>query len=188
MVRDSGRVAVLESRRILRLAMPVRRIAGTAEPGGAPCRHTAIAHPVQRSFAVVAIKYIIFLVLFGVSLSALATAEKAAEVEPFKTAIILHFARSWPFLLYVGAILAASLTVERVFCRYLCPLGAALALPARLRMFDWLRRCANAATLASAAATNARCRPSIPKATSIRTNASSVCTVRCSITTINCAR
>ena len=69
-----------------------------------------------------------------------ATAEKAAEVEPFKTAIILHFARSWPFLLYVGAILAASLTVERVFCRYLCPLGAALALPARLRMFDWLRR------------------------------------------------
>ena len=88
----------------------------------------------------VAIKYIIFLVLFGVSLSALATAEKAAEVEPFKTAIILHFARSWPFLLYVGAILAASLTVERVFCRYLCPLGAALALPARLRMFDWLRR------------------------------------------------
>ncbi len=88
----------------------------------------------------VAIKYIIFLVLFGISLSALATAEKAAEVEPFKTAIILHFARSWPFLLYVGAILAASLTVERVFCRYLCPLGAALALPARLRMFDWLRR------------------------------------------------
>jgi NosR/NirI family nitrous oxide reductase transcriptional regulator len=88
----------------------------------------------------VAIKYIIFLVLFGVSLSALATAEKAAEVEPFKTAIILHFARSWPFLLYVGAILAASLAVERVFCRYLCPLGAALALPARLRMFDWLRR------------------------------------------------
>ncbi len=88
----------------------------------------------------VALKYIIFLLLFGISLSALATAEKAAEIEPFKTAIILHFARSLPFLLYVGAILAASLTVERVFCRYLCPLGAALALPARLRMFDWLRR------------------------------------------------
>ena len=30
--------------------------------------------------------------------------------------------------------------MERVFCRYLCPLGAALAIPARLRMFDWLRR------------------------------------------------
>jgi NosR/NirI family transcriptional regulator, nitrous oxide reductase regulator len=136
----------------------------------------------------VAIKYIIFLVLFGVSLSALATAEKAAEVEPFKTAIILHFARSWPFLLYVGAILAASLTVERVFCRYLCPLGAALALPRGCAYSTGCGAIANAATLASAAATNARCKPSIPKATSIRTNASSVCTVRCSITTINCAR
>jgi NosR/NirI family nitrous oxide reductase transcriptional regulator len=88
----------------------------------------------------VALKYIIFLVLFGISLGALSTAEQAAEVEPFKTAIILRFARGWPFLLYVGAVLAASLTVERIFCRYLCPLGAALAIPARMRMFDWLRR------------------------------------------------
>jgi NosR/NirI family nitrous oxide reductase transcriptional regulator len=88
----------------------------------------------------VALKYVIFLVLFGISLSALATAEQAAEVEPFKTAIILRFARGWPFVLYAGALLAANLTVERLFCRYLCPLGAALAIPARLRMFDWLRR------------------------------------------------
>jgi NosR/NirI family nitrous oxide reductase transcriptional regulator len=88
----------------------------------------------------VALKYIIFIVLFGISLSALATAERAAEVEPFKTAIVLRFVRSWPFVLYAGALLAAGLTVERCFCRYLCPLGAALAIPARLRMFDWLRR------------------------------------------------
>jgi NosR/NirI family nitrous oxide reductase transcriptional regulator len=88
----------------------------------------------------VALKYVIFLVLFGVSLSALGTAEQLAEVEPFKTAIILRFARSWPFVLYAAALLVASMTVERFFCRYLCPLGAALAIPARLRMFDWLRR------------------------------------------------
>jgi NosR/NirI family nitrous oxide reductase transcriptional regulator len=88
----------------------------------------------------VTLKYIIFLVLFGISLSALSTAERLAEVEPFKTAIVLRFLRSWPFVLYAAALLAASLTVERVFCRYLCPLGAALAIPARLRMFDWLRR------------------------------------------------
>jgi NosR/NirI family nitrous oxide reductase transcriptional regulator len=88
----------------------------------------------------VSLKYVIFLVLFGISLSALATAEQLAEVEPFKTAIILRFARSWPFVLYAAALLAANLTVERFFCRYLCPLGAALAIPARLRMFDWLRR------------------------------------------------
>lgn len=88
----------------------------------------------------VTIKYVIFLVLFGISLSALGTAEQAAEVEPFKTAIVLHFVRGWPFVLYAGALLAASMTVERFFCRYLCPLGAALAIPARLRMFEWLRR------------------------------------------------
>jgi NosR/NirI family nitrous oxide reductase transcriptional regulator len=87
-----------------------------------------------------ALKYIVFLVLFGISLSALGTAEQAAEVEPFKTAIILRFARGWPFVLYAGAIVASSLFVERAFCRYLCPLGAALAIPARLRLFDWLRR------------------------------------------------
>ena len=87
-----------------------------------------------------ALKYIIFLVLFGISLSALGTAEQAAEVEPFKTAIILRFARDWPFVLYAGAMVASSLFVERAFCRYLCPLGAALAIPARLRLFDWLRR------------------------------------------------
>ena len=37
-------------------------------------------------------------------------------------------------------LLENDLFIERFFCRYLCPLGAALAIPARLRMFDWLRR------------------------------------------------
>ncbi|MGP8122872.1 MAG: 4Fe-4S binding protein [Xanthobacteraceae bacterium] len=87
-----------------------------------------------------ALKYIVFIVLFGISLSALGTAEQAAEVEPFKTAIILRFAREWPFVLYAGAMVASSLFVERAFCRYLCPLGAAMAIPARMRLFDWLRR------------------------------------------------
>ena len=87
-----------------------------------------------------ALKYIAFLVLFGISLSALGTAEQLSEIEPFKTAIILRFARGWPFALYAGAMIASSLFVERAFCRYLCPLGAALAIPARLRLFDWLRR------------------------------------------------
>ncbi|WP_374547074.1 4Fe-4S binding protein [Rhodoblastus sp.] len=87
-----------------------------------------------------ALKYIIFLVLFGISLSDLGLAERLSEVEPFKTAIILRFAREWPFALYAGALVAASIFVERAFCRYLCPMGAALAIPARLRLFDWLRR------------------------------------------------
>ena len=63
-----------------------------------------------------------------------------AEVEPFKTAIILKFVRDWPFVIYALALLAAGLFVERFFCRYLCPLGAALAIPGRMRMFEWLKR------------------------------------------------
>ncbi len=86
------------------------------------------------------LKYIIFLVLLGVSFYELAMAERMAEIEPFKTAIVLRFMRDWPFVAFALVLLVASLFIERFFCRYLCPLGAALAIPARLRMFDWLRR------------------------------------------------
>jgi NosR/NirI family nitrous oxide reductase transcriptional regulator len=86
------------------------------------------------------IKYMIFLGLFGLSLYSLEMSERFAEIEPFKTAIILKFARSWPYLLFVGVLLGAGLFIERFYCRYLCPLGAALAIPARMRMFDWLKR------------------------------------------------
>ncbi len=86
------------------------------------------------------LKYMIFLGLFGISLVSIEQAERLAEVEPFKTAIILKFIRAWPFVAYAAALLIAGLFVERFFCRYLCPLGAALAIPARMRMFDWLKR------------------------------------------------
>ncbi len=86
------------------------------------------------------VKYIIFLGLFGMSLYSTAFAEQLAEVEPFKTSIILKFGREWPFVLYALTLLAAGLFVERFFCRYMCPLGAALAIPGRIRMFEWLRR------------------------------------------------
>jgi len=52
-----------------------------------------------------------------------------SEVEPFKTSIVLKFAREWPFVVYALTLLAAGRFVERFFCRYLCPLGAALAIP-----------------------------------------------------------
>lgn len=86
------------------------------------------------------IKYIIFMALFGLSVVSLPMAEHYAEIEPFKTAIILKFARAWPFVLFVVVLLLIGLFVERFYCRYLCPLGAALAIPARIRMFDWLKR------------------------------------------------
>lgn len=86
------------------------------------------------------LKYMIFLGLFGLSLVSIPMAEHYAEVEPFKTSIILKFAREWPYVLFATALLGAGLFIERFYCRYLCPLGAALAIPGRLRMFDWLKR------------------------------------------------
>ncbi len=85
-------------------------------------------------------KYLIFLFLFGFSLYSLEWAERLAEVEPFKTAIILKFAREWPYVLFALAVLLPGIFIERFYCRYLCPLGAALAIPGRMRMFAWLKR------------------------------------------------
>lgn len=87
-----------------------------------------------------AIKYIILLVLFAVSLHALGTAERYAEVEPFKTAITLRFQRDWAFVLYALGLVAVSAFNHKFYCRYMCPLGAGLAIPSRLRLFDWLKR------------------------------------------------
>jgi transcriptional regulator of nitric oxide reductase len=86
------------------------------------------------------IKYVIFLGILAVSLNSIMTAFGLAEVEPFKTAITMKFMRDWPFVSYALALLVVSVFVERFFCRYLCPLGAALAIPARMRMFEWLKR------------------------------------------------
>ncbi len=87
-----------------------------------------------------AIKYIILLLLFGISLESMSTAELFAEVEPFKTAITLRFDRQWWFVLYAVALLVINIFTRKVYCRYICPLGAALAIPTKLRLFDWLKR------------------------------------------------
>ena len=86
------------------------------------------------------IKFVIFLGLFALSLGPMAWALELAEVEPFKTAIVLRFDRAWPFVAWALVLLIAGLFVERFFCRYLCPLGAAFAIPSRLRQFEWLKR------------------------------------------------
>ena len=51
-----------------------------------------VPHGVNQRLS--ALKYIIFVLLFGYALYDLALAERLAEVEPFKTAIILRFARA----------------------------------------------------------------------------------------------
>jgi NosR/NirI family nitrous oxide reductase transcriptional regulator len=88
-----------------------------------------------------AVKYLVLIALFGVSLQSLVEAAHYAEIEPFKTTIVLHFVREWPFVLYSGALLVVCIFNRKFFCKYLCPLGAALAIPGRFRVFDWwLRR------------------------------------------------
>lgn len=87
-----------------------------------------------------ALKYVLLLALFGVSLQSLAEAERFAEVEPFKTVFALRFLRDWPFVVFALATLAMGLFVRKAYCRYLCPLGAGLTFPSRFRIFDWLRR------------------------------------------------
>lgn len=88
-----------------------------------------------------AVKYVILLVLFGISLQSMGEAVRLAEVEPFKTAVTLRFDREWPFVLYAVGLLAVSAVNRKFYCKYVCPLGAALTIPGRFRIFDWwLRR------------------------------------------------
>ncbi|GAA6203775.1 regulatory protein NosR [Thalassotalea sp. SU-HH00458] len=87
-----------------------------------------------------AIKYLILLGLFGLSMESLALAEQFAEIEPFKTTFLLKFDREWPFVLYASALLIINIFNRKFFCRYLCPLGAALSTSNSVRLFSWLRR------------------------------------------------
>ena len=46
----------------------------------------------------------------------------------------------WAAVLYVLALLGAGLFIERFYCRFVCPLGAGLAILGRVRLFNWLKR------------------------------------------------
>ncbi|HUO55706.1 MAG TPA: 4Fe-4S binding protein, partial [Rhodoblastus sp.] len=86
------------------------------------------------------VKYGVLVAILLAALSNGALAERLADIEPFKTAITLVFVRAWPFVLYAGLLLALNLAANKPFCRYLCPLGAALALGGKLRRWNWLAR------------------------------------------------
>jgi polyferredoxin len=65
---------------------------------------------------------------------------RGTEIEPFKTAITSKFTRTWPYVLYAGALLAFGLFSERAYCRFLCPLGGLLAFLDRLHLINLLKR------------------------------------------------
>src|SRR5690606_13534430 len=43
-------------------------------------------------------------------------------------------------VIYALALLAVTVLNSKFYCKYLCPLGAALSFVTRFRVFDWLRR------------------------------------------------
>lgn len=87
------------------------------------------------------VKYAVFFVLLGVSLYSMETAETLAEIEPFKTTFLVGvWNRTWPFMLFIGAILGFSMFSERPYCKYICPLGAGLAIPSKFRLFGLKRK------------------------------------------------
>ncbi|PKO33199.1 MAG: 4Fe-4S binding protein [Betaproteobacteria bacterium HGW-Betaproteobacteria-7] len=88
------------------------------------------------------LKYGIFALLVGVSFYDISLAEKMAEVEPFKTTFLVGgvWNRAWPFVAYWVALFVLGLFIERPFCKYLCPLGAGLAIPTTFRFIKLKRK------------------------------------------------
>ena len=85
------------------------------------------------------LKYVALALILASALTGVAV-DTLVELEPFKTAITLNFVRAWPYAAYALALLAISVFIHKFFCRYLCPLGAALALLGRFRLLDWIPR------------------------------------------------
>ncbi len=86
------------------------------------------------------LKYLVLAVLVLVSLFSTNQAIVLSEVEPFKTAITEQFVRNWPFVIYALLTLGLGLFVHKFYCRYLCPLGAGLAILGWFHRFEWLDR------------------------------------------------
>ena len=87
------------------------------------------------------VKYAVFFGLLAVSMVSMGLAEKLAEVEPFKTTFLVGVMnRAWPYSLFVAAILGVSIFIERPYCKYICPLGASLAMPSTFRWFGLKRK------------------------------------------------
>lgn len=86
------------------------------------------------------LKYLVLAGLVALVFTAPGQLDKAIEVEPFKTAITTFFVREWYYVAYAVGLLALSMVLFKGFCRYLCPLGAVMAIGGLLRGRDWIAR------------------------------------------------
>lgn len=66
--------------------------------------------------------------------------DKAMEIEPFKTAITTFFIREWYFVAYAAFWLLLAMVLYKGFCRYVCPLGAFMAIGGLIRGRKWIER------------------------------------------------
>ncbi|MEL7166283.1 MAG: 4Fe-4S binding protein [Pseudomonadota bacterium] len=86
------------------------------------------------------LKYVVLAGLVAVAIWLPSAIDKAAEVEPFKTAITTFFVREWYYVAYAVFWVFLSMVLFKGFCRYVCPLGALLALGGLVRRKDWIAR------------------------------------------------
>ena len=86
------------------------------------------------------LKYLVLAALVLLMFTAPARLDKAIEVEPFKTAITTFFIREWYYVAYAVGLLLVSMVLFKGFCRYVCPLGAVMAIGGVLRGRKWIER------------------------------------------------
>jgi polyferredoxin len=86
------------------------------------------------------LKYGALAILIAAAMTSATATDALVEIEPFKTAITLGFVRDWPFVAYAVFWLILGMVLFKGFCRYVCPLGALLAIGGRLRRLAWIER------------------------------------------------
>jgi len=104
--------------------------------------------PEKIHFKLIYLKYIVFFLILGASFYSFMLSEYMTEVEPFRT-FVLKLNREWYFVFYFMLLTVGSMVIYRAFCRYLCPLGAALAVPSllkkiplmKMRRYDFCNTC-----------------------------------------------
>lgn len=93
-----------------------------------------------------AVKYVLLAGLVATVVIAPEHVDKAAEIEPFKTAITVFFVRDWYYVVYAAFWLLLGMVTFKGFCRYVCPLGAVMAIGGLVRGRDWIPRRAECGT------------------------------------------
>jgi len=87
------------------------------------------------------LRYFIFVGLLAAFLWDAELGERMAEIEPFKSTFFVPLWTRHPGLIAWWLVLfSVGFTTYRPFCRYLCPLGAALAVPSSVRLSGPYRR------------------------------------------------